>query len=82
MTKVFFPPGFEQLPEPGIVDCDGVRGNGVIDILGWLNNFAVGFFEPGDGFLKNIMVVCIFPSFQNGKIESMKNCVKVLTWNI
>jgi len=43
ITNVFFPPDFEEVPDPGIEVWDVVRGNGVIDILGWLNNFAVGF---------------------------------------
>lgn len=44
ITNVFFPPDFEEVPVPGMEVWDVVRGNGVIDILGWLNSFAVGFF--------------------------------------
>lgn len=43
ITNVFFPPDFEEVPDPGMEVWDVVRGNGVIDILGWLNSFAVGF---------------------------------------
>lgn len=44
ITNVFLPPGLDELPEPGMGAWVVVRGKGVIDILGWLNSFAVGFF--------------------------------------
>lgn len=58
ITNVFFPPDFEEVPDPGIEVWDVVRGNGVIDILGWLNSFAVGFLELAVVFWKNIKCLC------------------------
>lgn len=45
MTNVFLLPGLDDEPEPEIGVWIVVRGNGVIDILGWLNNFAAGFLD-------------------------------------